>query len=194
MADLTDVIADAVADAGLNDTPDTPETPDTPDVSSGGDDGAGDTPEPVADEGGTAPEPSETPTAPEPPSPAPTDDVDAWLAETGIKPPIPGQRENRIPHSRVKKMVETQRKKWEETHKAKADEAATELTTVRGRLSGYEAADRVAATDPARFLRAYVQANPAARAFVQFPGQGGTPPGGGTPQRPAAPAPARATP
>ena len=119
--DLSSVIEDAISDSQVPDsTPDTPETDVTP-----GTDTPVDTPSDVpADSTNEVQSPAAK-------VEAPADPEDPFAKEFGLQPQVPGQRENRIPQSRVKDMVEKAKEK------ALAPLTA-ELTTFKEKVADYE--------------------------------------------------------
>jgi hypothetical protein len=97
---------------------------------------------------------------------APVDQVTKDLEELGLKAPKEGERENRLPHSRVKKIAENYGKKVE----AKFTQ---ELTEVRAKLAATEETTRVMNninhlidTDPDTFMARLTAINPAFKKYV----------------------------
>lgn len=119
---MTQVIEDSITDAGLSDTSTdttletTTETPET--VQEGTE-----TPEGTSGPGSPA-------TRTEEPQAA-TDAYAAFAKEHGIPPQTPGQRENRLPYSRVKAIVDKAQKKAAEPY-------VKELETYKGKVGEYE--------------------------------------------------------
>lgn len=107
------------------------------------------------------------PAATSEPGPAPEpDETEREMAEFGVqlKPLIPGKRENAIPQSRVKQMVEKAREKWTKAHQ-------TELQAREAKLAAAEKAHQdliqMALRDPETNLRQLIEANPAYKDAVQ---------------------------
>ena len=82
----------------------------------------------------------------------PLSEVEQALESAGIKPPIEGQRENRIPYSRVQKIVENFEKKLNATHEAAIKEATTKFTTVEPELQNFRKVDQLITTDPDKYI------------------------------------------
>lgn len=106
--------------------------------------------------------------APESSSPGPSgfsdDDFKAFGLD--IQGPLqPGQRENRIPYSRVRSIVESARKKlhrdWD-TERGRLTEAQRAM---EARLQQMEAVGQIMQSDPQRFLQMLQQVNPAYARF-----------------------------
>lgn len=78
---------------------------------------------------------------------------DAELAELGLAAPKPGQRDNRIPYSRLRKIVANAKTKWSETLKG---QHTTELTTREQKIQEIEArekaVERMAEADPEGYI------------------------------------------
>lgn len=122
MEDLSTVIEDALTDANLTDTPaDT--TPDTPQETSESPVDASETPEGTEGPGSPATRTEEPVVA--------ADAYAAFAKEHGIPPQTPGQRENRLPYSRVKAIVDKAQKKASEPY-------VKELETYKGKVTEYE--------------------------------------------------------
>jgi hypothetical protein len=135
--DLDTVVAESVEDAHAS----------TPD------------PAPAADSGD-----SDASASPEPAPGFSDDDLKGFGLD--IQGPLqPGQRENRIPYSRVRAIVESARKKlhrdWE-TERGKSSEVQRAM---EARLQQMDAIGQIMQTDPGRFLQMLQQVNPA---YAQF--------------------------
>ncbi len=163
MDNLTDVITAAVEDAAQPETAaETTETVET-------------TPEALA---AAAAATTETPETAET---KPTDEVEAVLDTMGIKSPIEGQRENRIPYTRVKKIVEKaireREQKFDEEKKG-FTEKLTKAEEREKRLALLEQVDQLATNDPARYIELLKRANPAYERYfaTQQQQQATTPP------------------
>lgn len=85
------------------------------------------------------------------------DDIDKELEALGIKPPVEGQRENRIPYNRVRKIVENSRKRLTEQHTTALKGVSEKLTTAEKTIGTF---DRVAATDPDALMAHLVKTHP----------------------------------
>lgn len=120
--DMGQVIEDSLTDAGLSDTPADTSTEPVVEASDASPD-ATETPEGTAGPGSPA-------TRTEEPAAA-TDAYSAFAKEHGIPPQTPGQRENRLPYSRVKAIVEKAQKKATEPF-------AKDLETYKGKVTEYE--------------------------------------------------------
>jgi len=75
------------------------------------------------------------------------------LAEFGIHAPKPGQKENRLPYSRMVKIFGNAKKKWEAGQVGTLQAKDQQLSSQTERLKAYEAADRLIETDPDRYIR-----------------------------------------
>jgi hypothetical protein len=71
------------------------------------------------------------------------------LEELGITAPKPGQRDNRLPYSRVTKIIANAKKKWAD--KLAADHEAA-LKPLQAQKDSWDNAERLAATDPDRYI------------------------------------------
>ena len=104
----------------------------------------------VVDEGGT--ETPETAVVEEvSPSAAVVEDVDPLtkeLEDLGLKEPKAGERENRLPYSRVKKIVENARKKQVEAHAAALKVETDRYAQAQEKLKNMDAVDRLIDGDP----------------------------------------------
>lgn len=102
-------------------------------------------------------------------SPLLPDDIDNELAALGIKAPVEGQRENRLPYSRVRKIVENARKKLTDAHTTELTTRDGKLTAAEARLKLVEQAEQLASTDPDRYLAMLAKSNPAYARFLASP-------------------------
>jgi hypothetical protein len=152
MPDLESIISSAVADAeagGLDGGDDGgTDTGDTADVvapaSSDGD-------KPVATgDAGTAD--TKVPAATDTPVEPVVDPVAKELEDLGLAAPKAGERENRLPYSRVKKIVENSRTKLTAAHTTALAEVTTKLTAAEQKVQQMDRADQLFATDPDRAL------------------------------------------
>lgn len=163
MADLTDIITSAVADISDN----TPDTGGEAEIVPEGDN----TPEVVAPEGVTVPEGStkegeivpeidattgkpkvvEKPAEAKPKTPE-EEQFDKDMAELGIKAPKEGERENRLPHTRVQKIVQNYGKKLTERHTAILAAKEAEYAPARATAENTAKVDRLIETDPDRYI------------------------------------------
>jgi len=132
---------------------------DTPDldtvVTDAVDDAAAATP--AADTSTSTPEPAASAEA-APPSGFSDDDFKAFGLEGG--PVQPGQRENRIPYSRVRAIVENARKKLHRDFESERGKAAESARALEARLQQMDAIGQIMQTDPARFIQMLQQVNP----------------------------------
>lgn len=138
MADLEGIIADAASDATSGITESAPST------------------ESVSSDPGSSASPTSgsTPGAVSPTSAAaPTDDLTSELEALGLKAPEVGQRENRLPYSRVKKIVENAQKKLAEQHQAALKTHQEQLKASQERLQNMDVVERLIDADPDRYLR-----------------------------------------
>lgn len=147
----------------------------------------------------TTPDPAATPGAGEPAQadpakpaakPAEGDDVEKFLETEGFKPRTPdGTRENRLPHSRVVKMI---KKAIEKTRKELEDASAptkAELEEAKKKLENMDRVEKLIAEDADRYMSMLAAINPAYKRFIQ---SGQPIPAAGTPGAPAAALPAEA--
>lgn len=171
MADLESVISGAIADAGGGGEADS-----SPDISGDEpvDNGGDNTPEVIENEGVTAPEvidnkPAKEPVTPElgadgkpvekskveekPVAKTPEEEqLDKDLAELGIRPPKEGERENRLPHSRVKVMLGKYGAKLAERHAAVLTAKEAEYAPLRQKSEEIDNVDRLIVADPDRYI------------------------------------------
>lgn len=151
-----------ILDAGTETEHDTGDTGDT------GDEDGGGTPDPVV-----VPDPVDPAKVPE------IDELTQELEAAGIKAPIDGQRENRIPYSRVKKIVDGAIKKRTTAHETAIGETRTKLTAAEARLKNFENSDKLIATDADKYMAMLAVLHPEYKEFVR--GGGGAAPAGTRP-------------
>jgi hypothetical protein len=158
MADLnkaTELVAAAVADAGItgDDAPNTPT--ESTEVTPG---------EGVVSPSSSAAavEPATEPVA----EPEPVDDVEAELAAQGIKPPIEGQRENRIPYARVQKIVANARKKLVEQHEAAIRAEQAKYQPVEQKARQLDALSRLITDNPDAALAIFAKQSPGVQRYI----------------------------
>lgn len=167
MSDTRDVIAQAIAshsgspDSGIDLPGDTPETTNDPDVDLGeipeGSDDSDETPD-------AAPEPVAEKKEPEP---VEEDDDFAKVPEfeemkNGAK------RVNRIPHPRVKKMIEKQVAAAEKALREVLEkEYGEKLSGLQKQLDVMERVGEIMGTDPDRFMSMLAEGNPAYKAWTK---------------------------
>lgn len=95
------------------------------------------------------------------------DDIDKILEAEGVKPPIQGQRENRIPYSHTKRIIQNAKKKWQSDSDAALATERQTFTTTKSKLDTWEAAEKLASTDPDKYIATLAQLNPAYKKFLQ---------------------------
>lgn len=88
------------------------------------------------------------------------DELTQELEALGLKAPKTGERENRLPYSRVKKIVENARKKLAEQHTAALTEHTTKLTAAEQRAQLADNWDRMIESDPERTIRTLAVLHP----------------------------------
>ncbi len=150
---ITSAIESAVADAGGGD--------DAVDTSAGGND----TPAEVVADGGSGAAVEAAGTAESDPKTPAADDLAAELDALGIKAPKQGERENRIPYSRMLKIVENAKKKLADEHKAVVAAEQAKFTKAEQELINYRKADELFKNDPERYLDTLAVLNPAYKKF-----------------------------
>jgi hypothetical protein len=102
--------------------------------------------------------------------PTEPDDLDKELEGYGVKRAVKGQRDNRIPYARVKKIVENAKKGLATAHEAALKERDGKLTAAEARakkLDMFEQVDRIASTNPAKYVEMLMEANPAYKQFLR---------------------------
>ncbi len=82
----------------------------------------------------------------------PDEELQKLLEEVGLKAPKKGERENRIPHSRVVKMVEKALKRRGEDFTKQIQERDTRLTTAEAKAKAMDQVDALIEADPERYL------------------------------------------
>lgn len=150
MAELSEIVANAVhaaetggAEEGNADAGSTGDQTDSNSEPSGdGDaDTSGESVSATAGEAGTTVEKLAEP-----------DEVDKELETLGIKAPRAGERENRLPHSRVKKIFTNAQKKWAEAHLGELKTRDEKITQHQQELENFRRADELLASDPDRYI------------------------------------------
>lgn len=96
------------------------------------------------------------------------DELTKELEALGIKAPKEGERENRLPYSRVKKITENLKKKLEAAHTAALAERDGKLTSTEQELSNFRKADELFRSDPDRYVQVLAALNPAYRKYVDL--------------------------
>ncbi len=143
MADLIDTITNAVQEVGDDAGMDAAETTSADETAAEG----------GVPESGSADVPADA--APADPNAAPpthvADDLDKELEAQGIKR-VAGERENRIPYSRVKKIVANAQKKLVDAHTASLNETTGKLTKAEERAKAADTVDQLIAGDPDRYI------------------------------------------
>lgn len=142
MADMNEVIEDAINDIEV------PETEATTEVEASADSSTEATPEAT----GPAPETTETP-ADAAPGTENAPEPDKFAKEFGLTAQSVTGRENRIPYSRVKAIVDKAQKKATEPLTAKLTEFETKVTDYERRLEQVGQFEQIMVNDPQRFLQ-----------------------------------------
>ena len=170
MAETTDIIEQAMADAGLDDS--TPEPLD--DDSNEGEDGAGGdisedkskdaTPdksvEPVESAGDKAVDQPDKDAAKTGDTRSKEDKaLDAELLALGVKPPKEG-RDNRIPYSRTRKIIANALKKRGDAHELTKKELEAKITALTERTGYMDTVDQMIARDPDAYVRELARLHP----------------------------------
>lgn len=88
------------------------------------------------------------------------EELNKLLLELGVKPPKEGERENRLPHKAVKRLIGNAVKKLKAIHEGQLTEHTTKLTAAERELQSYRLSDQVAATKPEQFLQALALRHP----------------------------------
>jgi hypothetical protein len=78
-------------------------------------------------------------------------EVAKLMEEAGIKAPETG-KDNRIPYSRVTKIIENALTKAKTTHQTELTERDTKIKAHENELAGYQRADKLIETDPDRYI------------------------------------------
>lgn len=181
MADLEQIIAQQVEAAGGGEgiespdveTVDTDTDPDTSEV----------TPDPVETE---TPDPADTSNDPDPDKPADKvepevdpatgkpvvkpvekDELTKELEALGLKEPKEGERENRLPFKRVKKITENYGKKVAAKYEAELTPLKAEVETLRTVKTSVANVDRLIASDPDRYITMLAGIHPEYKKFLQ---------------------------
>lgn len=103
---------------------------------------------------------------PDPPAKVEVDELTAELESLGIHAPKAGERENRLPYSRVKKIVENARKKLVDSHATTIKEHGDKLTAAEKRLKDFDAADNLSRTDAKKYLELLTIVNPEFKQYL----------------------------
>lgn len=89
---------------------------------------------------------------------------DAELAELGLSAPKPGQRDNRIPYSRIRKIVANAKTKWSEKltgeHTKELSARDEQIKANAERQAQFDAAEKLIASDPDRYIQLLGQIYP----------------------------------
>lgn len=93
------------------------------------------------------------------------DEIDKLLAAEGIQPRGMG-RENRIPYSRTKKIIENAQKAWQKTAEEKWGTERQAHTELQGRVQNYERQEQVASQDPDRYIALLASVDPRYQKFL----------------------------
>lgn len=134
-----------------NDLPDAPESSPADDTSTPSDDTPAE-PDAVSPSAATVVE--DAPVVPEP------DALTKELDELGLKAPKAGERENRLPYSRVKKIVENARKKLVDSHTSTLAATTKQLTAAQARNTQMDNVDRLIVNDPDRYISELARIHP----------------------------------
>lgn len=170
--DTESIIRQAAQEAGALDDPDASPAGDTP---------AEPTPdEPSGDSPAELPA-GDAPVETEPPVVAPTADEIKALEEIGLKAPEPGKRDNKLPHSKVVKIVQNAERRVEAKYTAQLAERDTKIKEADAELATYRQSDQLIRTDPDRFMMMLAALHPTFKKFLE------------PPARPAEPKPAPAS-
>ena len=102
------------------------------------------------------------------------DEIDKLLAKEGIEPRGMG-RENRIPYSRTKKIIENAQKAWQADAESKFAPERQQFTELQGRMSNYERQEQLASQDPDRFISLLASVDPRYQKFLGVVGKEGAP-------------------
>lgn len=94
--------------------------------------------------------------------------ADEWAKKHGVAPQQPGQRENRLPYSRVKKIVENAEKRAVEPLQAKVVEFEAKVKDYEERLTRVGEFERVMVQEPVQFLEMLNQIPAYAQIFSQL--------------------------
>jgi hypothetical protein len=99
-------------------------------------------------------------------TPAEVDELAAELEALGIKAPKEGERENRLPYSRVKKIIANSRKKLQEANAAEIKTRDEKYAAAEKRLKDFDAADHLSKTDAKKYLELLAVLNPEFKQFL----------------------------
>ncbi len=185
MADLTDVITDAVHDVedGILPEPTTGGGSDdggsSDPVASGSESGEASAPAEVSPSSGAAASASATTPPADAPKPVEPDDLTKELEGFGIAAPVPGQREGRFTWSKVRKVLDNTRKKLNDQHATVLKEKDATIATATARLKNLDMVDHMIVTDPDKYIRTLARIHP--DKYGKYVGQAT-----GTPDRPTA--------
>ena len=152
---LEDAVLTAITEAGITDGPEPPEPDDTdPDADS--------EVEPEAEpEAEPEPEVDEDPAKGEGKAKEPElDELGKKLADLGIKPPKEGERENRLPYKRVKRIVENALKKESEAHAAALKAKEDEYSPFKDKAQQFDSIAQQLKNDPEGFMRRLAMLEP----------------------------------
>lgn len=129
-------------------------------------------------------EPAAEPAKPgEKPEDKPKDELTKELEALGVKAPVAGERENRIPYARVRKIVENAQKKVRTTYEAKVTEYEGKLKSNEAELTDYRRADELIKADPDRYMAVLALMHPQYKKFIDA--VAGAKPASVEPDRPA---------
>jgi hypothetical protein len=164
MADLESVVGAAFAEANTGGEESTPDVEGTPDPDPGSETPLEDSPEtpaveetpaaadtPVAEEE-VAAEGVDTPAAKPAAKPAEKDQLAKDLEELGLTPPKKGERENRLPHNRVRKIAENYGKKVEARFTGEIETLKGENTKLQKVAENVSNVDKLIAENPDRYI------------------------------------------
>ncbi len=109
----------------------------------------------------------------------PTDSAveDEFAKKHGLAAPRPGERENRLPYSRVKKIVENAEKRALAPFQKQVTEFQAKVTDYEGRLQRVAQFEQIMLNDPTQFLNLLVSRIPAYKAIFDNLSKGGQPQG-----------------
>ncbi len=182
MADLHDIVGAAFATAEAG------ETPDTLDTDTGDPDPVADPviePDPAGDPDPVDPDPADTSVDPDPDKepvvpevdpatgkpkveekPVEKDELTKELEALGLKEPKEGERENRLPFKRVKKITENYGKKVAAKYEAELAPLKTEVEGLRQVKTNVASVDRLIATDADRYITMLAGIHPEYKKFL----------------------------
>lgn len=169
MADLESVIAGSLSDAGIGESVDSGADTST-EIDNSGDytpDTPADSPDQTtSDDPGTAPEeaPAEAPA--EEPVVEEVDQITKDLEELGLRAPKEGERENRLPHSRVKRIAENYGKKVEARFTQELTTLKTQNSQLVARSQQIDRVDHLIKSDPERYITMLSTIHPEYKRFL----------------------------